>query len=87
MTGEPVDQPEGKDRETKGDRDGQPSRPGDRSRMDAASAGDVEHAEASREHADERRCDRGERERKHRRTDKEDRRGRHPGGHDTAIHA
>jgi hypothetical protein len=57
MTGEAVYHPEREDRQTEGQRDRETTRPRDRPRMHAAAAGQVEHAEAFRQPADER-CDR-----------------------------
>ena len=58
MAGDAVDDPEGEDRETEGQRDREAAGPWDRSRMHTTPARHVEHPEAFGEPSDEW-CERG----------------------------
>src|SRR5207248_4987594 len=82
--GDPVDKPEEEDRQAEGDGDRESAWPRYRPRMRAATAGHVEHAEAPRHEADERRRRGCDEERDDRRADEKERRRGHR-GHDTAT--
>src|SRR5437868_13419488 len=77
MAREPVDEPEDEDRRSERDSDRETSGTWDRSRMAPTAAGHVEHSQATSEDPDQRRRDRGQREREKSRTDKKDRGGGH----------
>jgi hypothetical protein len=64
MSRETIDEPEDEDRRPERDGDRETSGARDRTRMDAAAAGHVEHPEPASEDADQRRRERRQRERK-----------------------